>query len=342
MSLKLEPTLATRLAAARAGDHLEFGHLTEPYRRELQVHCYRLVGSLPEAEDLVQETILRAWRRLDTFEGRAPFRAWLYKIATNACLDALNKRSRRSLPMSTHPAADPHQPPHPPIPDPVWLDPLPDNLIADLDENPEARYALRESVTLAFLAALQTLPPRQRAVVILCDVLDWRASEAADCLGLTISAVNSALHRARVTLAKHYHGQEHEVVPPHDAQTRDLLERYMRAWEAADVDALVGLLRDDAVLAMPPTPSWYRGREAIRFILLTIPFAGESSGRWRLIPTQANSQLAIAFYQRDEAHDTLYRGVGVQVLTVAGPSFSAVISFMDPTLLSRFDLPDIL
>lgn len=337
---RLEPGLASRLAAARSGDHLEFDRLTEPHRRELQVHCYRLLGSLYEAEDLVQETMLRAWRRLDTFEGRASFRAWLYKIATNACLDVLDQRRRRSLPMSTHPAADPHQPLDPPMSDSAWLEPLPDDLIAAAADNPEARYALRESVTLAFLAALQTLPPRQRAVLILRDVLDWRASEAADCLGLTVSAVNSALHRARVTLTKHYHGQECEILfPLGETRWRALLDRYVRAWEAADVEELVSLLKEDAALAMPPTPSWYHGRGAIRLILLAIPFAEATPGRWRLLTTGANSQPALALYQKDEVDGAIYQGVGLQVLTIDGDWVSAVTVFMNPDLLPRFGLP---
>jgi RNA polymerase sigma-70 factor (ECF subfamily) len=286
--------------------------------------------------------MLRAWRRLDTFEGRASFRAWLYKIATNACLDALDKRRRRSLPMSTHPAAGPHQPLDPPLSDSVWLEPLPDDLIADAGENPEARYTLRESVTLAFLVALQTLPPRQRAVSILCDVLDWQAKEAAGCLGLTVSAVNSALHRARVTLARHYHGQGRKIAfPLGETPLRDLLDRYVQAWETADVEVLVGLLKEDATFAMPPTPSWYRGRDSIRAILLAIPFAGDAHGRWRLIPTRANDSPALGFYQLDEAGD-VYGGVGLQVLTVDGDLVSAVTTFMNPNLLPRFGLPMIL
>jgi RNA polymerase sigma-70 factor (ECF subfamily) len=337
---RLEPGLAGRLAAARAGDHLEFGRLTEPHRRELQVHCYRLLGSLHEAEDVVQETMLRAWRWLDTFEGRASFRAWLYKIATNACLDALDKRRRRSLPMSTHPVADPHQPLDPPMSDSVWLEPLPDDFIAAAAENPEARYTIRESVTLAFLVILQTLPARQRAVLILCDVLDWRAKEVADCLGLTVSAVNSALHRARVTLAKHYHNQRPEPVSPlGETRWRDLLDRYVRAWETADVEALVGLLKEDAIFAMPPTPSWYRGRDSIRLILLAIPFAGNARGRWRLAPTHANGSPALGFYQRDQAASGVYRGVGVQVLKIEDDGIAEVTSFMNPDFLPRFGLP---
>lgn len=339
-----DPTQANRLEAARAGDQHEFGRLVEPYRRELQVHCYRILGSLHDAEDLVQETMLRAWRRLDTYEGRASLRAWLYKIATNACLDALDKRPRRSLPQLTHSASGAQQPIQPPITDPIWLEPMPDDLIAGADENPEARYTARESVTLAFLAALQTLPPRQRAVLILCDVLDWRASETADGLGMTVSAVNSALHRARVTIAEHYHGRgpESTTSAPDDARTRDLLDRYVRAWESADVGALVNLLKEDATFAMPPTPSWYRGRASIRALLESMPFAGEARGRWRLVPARANGSPAVAFYQGDETSGGVYRGIGLQVLRVEPGTIAEVTSFMDPALLPRFGLPSTL
>ena len=329
------------LVAARAGDSQAFGRLAEPHRRELQVHCYRLLGSLSEAEDLVQETMLRAWRRLDTYEGRASFRAWLYRIATNACLDtlALRKRPRRSLPPHTHSAADPQAPPAPPSPDPIWLEPLPDDLLAGTEESPEARYSMRESVTLAFLVALQTLPPRQRAVVILCDVLDWRASEAAEGLGLTVSAVNSALHRARATLAKHYHRRE-SLSTRLDSHTRDLLDRYLSAWEAADVGALVGLLKEDAVFAMPPVPTWYQGREVIRMALLRVAFAGQADDvreRWRLLLTYANASPAFAVYQRDDGG--IYRGLGLQVLRLEGDAVAESIFFLEPAVLARFSLP---
>lgn len=255
------PALTAQLTAARFGNHDEFSQMAEPYRRELQAYGYRMLGSLQDAEDLVQETFLRAWRRLDTYEGRAPFRAWLYKIATHLCLDSLARRPRRALPALTHPAADPQAQPAQPIEEPVWLEPIPDDLTADPNENPEARYSSRESVTLAFLAALQALPPRQRAVLILCDVLDWRAGEAAQMLGMTTAAVNSALHRARVTSTRRYGGAGLGAVhaQPPDETTHAILSRYVRAWESADVDGLVALIKGDATFAMPPTPSWYQG-----------------------------------------------------------------------------------
>ncbi|MBI3241891.1 MAG: sigma-70 family RNA polymerase sigma factor [Chloroflexi bacterium] len=339
----LDPALAGHLAAARAGDHNEFSVLAEPYRRELQVHCYRILGSLHDAEDLVQETMLRAWRRLDTFEGRASLRAWLYKIATNACLDALDKRPRRALPPATHPPADPRRPLAPPVAEPLWLEPLPDDLLAGAEENPEARYTTRESITLAFLAALQTLPPRQRAAVILCDVLDWKASEAAECLGATPSAVNSALHRARETLAKKYHRRETMKLAHADERTRALLDRFMRAWETADVNTLVSLLKDEATLAMPPTPSWYRGPEEIRAFLLAVPLAGDAQDRWRLILTQANGGPAFAFYQRDDSTaNGLYRSAGVMTITLDEGAIFEMTLFTNPELVLKFGLPPVM
>jgi RNA polymerase sigma-70 factor (ECF subfamily) len=220
----------------------------------------------------------------------------------------------------------------------VWLEPLPDELLADADENPEARYTARESVTLAFLTALQTLPPRQRAVVILCDVLDWQAGEAADCLGMTVSAVNSALHRARATLAKRYHGEGRATVQrARDARTQNLLDRYVRAWEAADIAALVGLLKEDVIFAMPPMPVWYRGREAIRAILPMFAFTGEGPDQWRLTPTRANGTLALACYRREG--DGPYRAVGVQVLTFGEAGVAESIFFLGPGLFPRLGLP---
>jgi len=342
VSGRLDPAIA----AARAGDQHQFSQLTEPYRRELQVHCYRILGSLQDAEDLVQETMLRAWRRLNTYEGRAPLRAWLYRIATNACLDALDKRPRRTLPATQRPSADPRRPFTPPIDEPIWLEPLPDDLLADSAAGPEARYSARESVTLAFMTVLQTLPPRQRAVLILRDVLDWRAGEVADLLETSVSAVNSALHRARVTLTGSYHGVSRDALTASsaDAGEEALLDQYLRAWEAADVAGLTRLLKEDATHSMPPSPSWYQGRRAIGLfmeanIFGSNVFPGAAQGRWRMKPTRANAQPAFALYLRDEARG-VYSAFGIQVVTIDGGRVADVTTFVNPTLVPRFGLPD--
>jgi RNA polymerase sigma-70 factor (ECF subfamily) len=268
-------------------------------------------------------------------------RAWLYKIATNACLDELaaRKRPQRGLPTTVLPAADPARPPEPPLTEYAWLEPIPHEWLADLEPGPEAHYTARESISLAFIAALQALPPRQRAVLILSDVLDWRAREIAELLGLTVSAVNSALHRARATLIKRYHTEGTEAVTPlEDERLNALLSRYVQAWEMADVAGLVALLKEDAAFTMPPSPSWYRGQADIRVCLLTNIFAGDAAGRWRLRPTHANGQPAFGFYRRDEAGGT-YQAFGLQVLHWEGDRLREITTFLDPALLTRFGLP---
>lgn len=343
-----DPAEIARVAAARRGNQHEFSSLTEPYRRELQVHCYRILGSRHEAEDLVQETLLRAWRRLDTYAGRAPFRAWLYKIATNACLDTLDsQRKRRLVPLQAGPASDPRAPILPPDLEAVWLEPIPDEWLAETVAGPEARYTVLESVSLAFLAALQGLPARQRAVLILSDVLDWPARDVAELLELTVSAVNSALHRARVTLAGHYHGQAPEVVarPPTDERTRHLLERYVQAWQNADVAGLVDLLKEDASFAMPPSPSWYSGRSPIGTFAAATVFAdygmfnGLAKDRWRLRAVGANGQPAFALYQRAGGS---YEAFGLMVLTLMADQIADFICFVDPTLSTGFGQPAVI
>ncbi len=326
------------LAAARAGDREAFAQLAEPHRRELRVHCYRMLGSLQDAEDLVQETLLRAWQRLNTFEGRAPFRAWLYKIATNLCLDALALRQRRSLPPVKYPAADPRVPLAPPPSEPDWLEPFPDELVADQDAGPEARYTARESITLAFLTALQLLPPRQRAILILRDVLDWHAEETAELLELTVSSVNSALFRARTTLAKHYRKIEQDSLPivPADEMTRTLLDRYVRAWETADIDGLITLLKEDATFPMPPSPSWYLGRDAIRAFIQANILDGDARGRWRLLPTRANGSPAFAWYRR--ISPDRFVAFAIQILTLEKGLIADVTTFPLPALFSFFRL----
>ncbi len=338
------------LAAARLGDSQRFSELTEPFRRELQVHCYRILGSLHEAEDMVQETLLRAWKRLESYEGRASFRSWLYKIATNACLDTLDqRRSRRLLPPQAVPATDPHMQIAAPSPEFVWIEPIPDEWLEDMSTpNPETRYTEYESISLAFLTALQTLPPRQRAALILRDVLDFSATESAELLDLTVSSVNSALHRARATLSQRYQTpqQKNDTNLQADEKTQSLLDRFVEAWESADVEGLVALLKADAIFTMPPSPSWYEGLEAVRSFTASTVFAengmfgGPAAGRWRLRRTNANGAPAFAIYQRTETGH--YQAFGIHVIEHDGDEIAQVTSFIDPMLPALFDLPGVL
>jgi len=318
--------------------------LLEPYRNELLLHCYRLLGSLHDAEDTVQDTMLRAWRHFDNFTYRGPgsLRAWLYTIATNTSLDALKKRSPRTLPTAASPVWNPQQPVAARSTEMLWLEPLPDSrLIDEAAENPEARYTQHESVSLAFLTALQLLPSRQRAILLLSDVLDWRAAEIAQLLEISVSAVNSALHRARVTLEKSYPREQQEVAQFHrvDAATNALLTRYLHAWETDDVDGLVALLKEDATLSMPPVPSWYQGREAIHTVLRAVLFPSGVRDRWRLSPTHANGQPAFMVYRSDDATG-LYRAFAVQVITLDGSGqITGVTAFLGSELAAIFGFP---
>jgi RNA polymerase sigma-70 factor (ECF subfamily) len=325
--------------ALRHGDHRLFGQLVEPYRAELQLHCYRMMGSAQDAEDMVQETLLRAWRYLESFQGRGSLRAWLYRIATNACLDTLGRHAHRTLPGVTYPPAAPHDPILPPPKDADWIGPFPDAILPDEVPGPEAQYNTRESVRLAFMVALHALPSRQRAVLLLRDVLGWRARETAQQLEMTIAAVNSALHRARTTLRERYHPIDwgELVEPPADAATEARLERYVRAWETADVEGLVALLAEEATFSMPPSPSWYQGRIAIHQ-LLAHAIMIHGAGQWRLIPTAANAQPAFGLYERG-AGGTGYHPFALQVLTFDGPALSEITNFVEPALLPVFGLP---
>jgi RNA polymerase sigma-70 factor, ECF subfamily len=324
----------------------EFGRLLEPYRRELKLHCYRMLGSLHEADDLVQETYLRAWRGFDTFEGSGSLRGWLYRIATNACLNALEarKHTRRVLPDQQVSAATTiAMPDGPPPADVAWLEPYPDSYlegIADDAPNPEARYTAREAVQLAFVAAIQQLPPRQRAALLLCDVLGWSAAETAPLLGGSTASINSALQRARDTLAKCYpQGRPAQASRPTPTQ-RQLLERYLRAWEGHDLDGFVALLKEDATFTMPPWLQWYAGRNEIgSFFAL----AWKTCGGLRLVPTAANGQPAFAVYERSA--DSRWAAHAIQVLALEGEMISSLTLFVPPVgpqLFDAFGLPLVL
>jgi len=313
----------------------------------LRAFAVSLCGDIERADDLVQESLLKAWKRLDTYEGRSSFRAWLYKIATNTSLDFLDqKRSRRLLPLDVGPASDPNTSILPPSAEMTWLEPFPDEWLRDTSAvNPEARYTDTESISLSFMTALQLLPPRQRAVLILRDVLDFSANETAEVLEITVSSANSALHRARKTLSQNYQNRDPESSAQAltDERSQWLLEHFLQAWETADVEGLVALLRADAAFAMPPSPSWYQGRAAIRIFVASTVFAddgmfnGKASGRWRLLPTWANASPAFAIYQRAETGE--YQAFGMLVLDVEANGLTQIISFIDPSMPPRFGLP---
>jgi RNA polymerase sigma-70 factor, ECF subfamily len=331
---------AALLQAALAGDADAFGQVIAPYRRELLLYGYRLLGSLQDAEDLTQEVSVRAWTRLGTFEGRASFRAWLFRIATNLGFDLLRQRPRRSLPHLRVPPATPAEPQPPPASEPLWLEPLPDTLLldADAESEPETQAMRRESVTLAFLVVLQALPARQRAILVLRDVLDWSAREVAEVLGMSSTAVESALQRARVTLRQRYHPRGSEAIARStiDPATEDTLRRYIAAWEAADIAGLVALLREDATLSMPPFPWWFRGRATI-LAFITAKWTGGAPPAWRLVPSAANAQPAYVAYRLVEPGR--YRMDNISLLTVEAGRIAAITSFLDPALFRRFNVP---
>jgi RNA polymerase sigma-70 factor (ECF subfamily) len=352
---KVSRSLMSTVMAAAEASHQEqdpeqasqtFEQLAEPFRRELKLHCYRMLGSLHEAEDLVQETYLRAWRNFDSFEGGS-FRAWLYRIATNACLNAIaaRKNLRRLLPdQHTSPTATFQMPVGAPPTDQPWLEPYPDtNLeeIADGAPNPAARYASREAVQLAFVAAIQQLPPRQRAALLLCDVLGWTAAEAATLLSGSTASINSVLQRARETLAKRYpHGQPLVAHSPNPGE-RELLDRYLRAWEGNDLDGFVALLKEDATYTMPPWLQWYAGRDAMRSFFA---MAWKAHGNVRLIPTAANRQPAFAMYLRPDAGEP-WAAHAIHVLTLEQDLISRLTLFVEPVgprLFPAFGLPLVL
>jgi RNA polymerase sigma-70 factor (ECF subfamily) len=327
------------LEAARNGNQDAFERLTAPHRYELLVHCYRILGSFEDAEDMYQETLVRAWQHLDSFEGRSSLRAWFYKIATNACLDALDTRKRRGLPKELYPRGDPTAPLPAASKEVLWVEPFPDEFI-DGQPNiyPEARYEARESIMLAFVAALQKLPGRQRAALLLCDVLGWNAAEAADTLDMTVPAVNSALQRARVAM-KQTDRKSTPTPARLNEQLTSLLTRYVAAWEAADSAALVAVLREDVALTMPPFPVWFQGRADILTFLDDFLFKSFDPFRVRLIPLRANGSPAFAVYQMDGSG--VYRAAAIHILTFEYWSISEINDFLtsDGALFSRFGLP---
>lgn len=319
-------------------DHHEFGVLVERHQRELQVHCYRLMGSVHDAEDMVQETLLRAWHSRGTLENQAALRAWLYRIATNVCLDALKRRANRYVPVTRQGASTLAEPIPAAIREPIWLEPYPDDLLFADDTDPEARLLARDSIALAFIAALHLLPPRQRAVLILRDVMDWSANEVATLLNTTVSSVKSALHRARSTLSNYDYTYNTVTSLTLDESLQTQLDHYVLAWETADIGALIDLLKDDATFSMPPIPSWYRGRNTIGELVARTVFSGQASGRWRLRATRANSQPAFGLYRQSDVQGG-YQAYGIQVLTIRSDQIADITTFANPALFTYFNLP---
>lgn len=324
------------LARARAGDETAFAGLVEPFRAELHLHCYRMLGSVQDAEDAVQETLVAAWRGLAAFEGRSSLRAWLYRIATNKSLNAL--RAAKSRP-DTAPGAHLPQPTR--IGEPLWLEPYPDEVaggIPDSAPGPETRYTAREATSLAFTAALQHLAPGQRAALILRDVLGFRAAEAAGLLGCTVAAANSMLHRARSVVARELPPGYLDRAPlPGSARERELVATFTDAYERGDVGAIVAMLTDDATLTMPPLPFIYQGRAAIASFLGAIC----AIHRYRLIPVRANGQPSFGLYVYDDATGAS-RAHGVLVVTLTGDGVGAITRFLDTGIMGRFGLPRML
>jgi RNA polymerase sigma-70 factor (ECF subfamily) len=303
----------------------------EQYRRELTGYCYRMLGSIHEAEDAVQDTMLRAWRALGTFDDRTGLRPWLYRIATNVCIDMLKGRSRRALPMDVAPVATSEARPSDRRPEAMWIQPAPDDLILPLDGDPADRAVARESVRLAFIAALQHLAPRQRAVLILRDVLRWRAAEVAVLLETSPDAINSALRRARAAIG----ALDRESAPSEPAEAdRELLAAYIDAFDRHDVDALVGLLRDDAIVEMPPFDLWLQGRDEIRRWLIAVDAVSDHL----LTPINANGSPAAAVY-RPQTPGGSPTAFAIHVLDVAAGGIRAIHSFIDPGLFELFGLP---
>ena len=324
------------LESAKAGSEEAYQRLVEPHRSELHAHCYRMLGSVQDAEDALQEALVRAWRGLPKFEGRSSLRSWLYRIATNTSLDAIERRPKRVLPIDYGPAADPHGGVGEPVVESVWIEPYPDETLGIEDgyASPDASYEQREAVELAFIAALQLLPANQRAVLILREVLGFSAQETADTLDTTVASVNSALQRARATIEKKLpdQSQQETLSSLGDERLREIVEQYADAWERNDVDTVVSLLAEDAAFTMPPMARWFQGHDGIRGFLEMWSMLPEWG--WRAIPTRANGQPALAFYSWDEERQARVP-FAVNVLTFEGDKIKEVDAFilrasMDP------------
>jgi len=326
------------LSAAQGGDEGAFERLIEQHRKELHAHCYRMLGSVHDAEDALQETQLRAWRGLAKFAGRSSLRSWLYKIATNACLDAIGRRPKRVLPVDYGPPADPHGGPGEPLVESTWVEPYADEAIGIEDGHyaPDARYEQRESVELAFVAALQHLPANQRAALILREVLGFSAKEAAAMLDTSTASINSALQRARTAVEERTpeQSQQQTLRALGDEGVRETVEAYVDAWLREDVEAVVSMLSEDAAFTMPPLQTWFRGREEIAIFLAGWPLSGE--WRWKTLRTRANGQEAIAFYTWDPEKRN-YQRFALNVLTLRG---DGKIAEVDAFLTRSTEDPD--
>jgi RNA polymerase sigma-70 factor (ECF subfamily) len=330
------------LEAAMRGDERAFEDLIAPYRAELHAHCYRMLGSLHDAEDALQDGLLRSWRGLARFEGRSSLRSWLYRIATNSCLRMIERRPRRVLPTDYGPAADARLPTGEPLVESTWIEPLPDVVagIPDGRAGPEARYEQRESVELAFVAALQHLPARQRAVLILRDVLGFAPAEIAEALDTSAAAVSSALQRAHRTIDERLPEQSQQATlrALGDERLRSVVATYADAWERGDVDAILAMLTQDAAFAMPPRATWYRGPEAIGAFLARAPLV--PGRRWRFVPTSAGGQPAFGTYQWAEQRQR-WEAHAIDVLTVSPDGrIAEITAFIDAAPFRRFGLPD--
>jgi RNA polymerase sigma-70 factor (ECF subfamily) len=327
------------LEAARSGDESAFRRIVDDHRAELHAHCYRMLGSLHDAEDALQDTLLRAWRGLPAFEGRSSLRSWLYRIATNACLDAVARRPKRVLPIDYGPPSAPTLEVAEPLVESVWIEPYPDETLGVRDgyASPDARYEQREAVELAFVAALQLLPATQRAVLIMREVLGFSAREVSESLETTVASVNSSLQRARKTVAERLPEQSQQATLRSlgDERSRELVEAYIAAWERGDVDTLRTMLAEDAVFSMPPWSSWWRGRETIAGFAKT---ALEACPATRSIPARANGQLAVASYALD-AETGRWTAAAIDVLTLEGSRITEITAFVLPEMFARFGLP---